>query len=75
MAGEACPPVGLWAPIEPSRSPLGSYSLLPTNYLGYVVEWSIGKYNDIRWVYLAEVLRIRRSFAAAMRAPPAHRST
>jgi hypothetical protein len=36
----------------------GKHEWIPTNYLGYVVEWSIGKYNDIRWVYLAEVLRI-----------------
>jgi hypothetical protein len=36
----------------------GKHEWFPTNYLGYVVEWSIGRYTDIRWIYFADVLRI-----------------
>jgi hypothetical protein len=36
----------------------GKHEWIPTNLLGYVAEWGIGHYNDIRWIYLAEVLRI-----------------
>jgi hypothetical protein len=36
----------------------GKHEWIPTNFLGYVVEWAIAKHNDIRWIYLAEVLRI-----------------
>jgi hypothetical protein len=36
----------------------GKHEWIPTNYLGYVVEWAIGCHNDIRWIYFAEVLRI-----------------
>jgi hypothetical protein len=36
----------------------GKHEWIPTNFLGYVVEWGISHHNDIRWIYFAEVLRI-----------------
>lgn len=36
----------------------GKHEWIPTNFLGYVVEWAISKHNDIRWIYFADVLRI-----------------
>jgi hypothetical protein len=35
----------------------GKHEWIPTNMLGYIVEKAIIKYNDIKWVYIAETLR------------------